>query len=124
MFGQWFYFVILNFIVMKKFFGLLAVLLCFGTVAFAAAQPSDYRDEVGFSTTSSADLSNDLSLSNGEGFDFGTASWLVAYEVPTSVVVFRANEGDVSEGYGNDLEKPPVANVVTLDDPIDPGRWC
>ena len=109
---------------MKKIFGLLAVLLCFGSMAFAAAQPSDGRDSVGFYTACDADVQDLEALSNGEVFDFGTASWLVAYEVPTSAVVFRPNEGDVSDGFGNLIEEPPVAMRVTLEDPIDPGRWC
>lgn len=114
----------LNLIVMKKIFGLL-VLLCFGSMAFAAAQPSDGRDSVGFYTACDADVQDLEALSNGEVFDFGTASWLVAYEVPTSAVVFRPNEGDVSDGFGNLIEEPPVGmRVVTLEDPIDPGRWC
>lgn len=122
------YLVNLNFIVMKKIFGLLAVLLCFGTMAFAAAQPSDAKDSVRVYAACDANQPELITLSNGEEFDFGTAVWLVAYEVPTSAVVFRANEGDVSDGFGNLIDQPPVALSTTLeatlDDPIDPGSWC
>ena len=112
------YLVNLNLIVMKKFFGLLAVLLCFGSMAFAAAQPSDADDSVSVYAACDANQPELMTSPLGEVFDFGTAIWLVAYEVPTSAVVFRANEGDVSDGYGNLIDQPPVATTETLDDPI------
>lgn len=112
------YLVNLNFIVMKKIFGLLAVLLCFGSMAFAAAQPSDARDSVSIYAACDANQPELMTSPLGDAFDFGTAVWLVAYEVPTSAVVFRPNEGDVSDGFGNVIDQPPVAMPVTPEDPI------
>ena len=92
--------------------------MCFGSMAFAAAQPSDADDSVSVYAACDANQPELIATSNGEAFDFGTAVWLVAYEVPTSEVVFRPNEGDVSDGFGNVIDQPPVATTETLDDPM------
>jgi hypothetical protein len=109
---------------MKNFFGSLAVLCLIVSMSFAAAKTSEVRDSVGFYTACDADVQDLGALSNDGVLDFGTANWLILYEVPTSAVVFSANEGEQSSGFGNCIDEPPLATRMTLEDPIDPGRLC